>query len=75
MSVIADEQVRRRRLAQSRSLADETVSAIFSAQVGDDVRRSKSHFIVENSDNSSTMSTHALSLVENLRHFFHPQSH
>ncbi len=74
VSVIADEQVRRRRLAQSRSLSDETVSAIFSAQVGDEVRRSKSHFIVENSADSSSMTTHALSLVENLRHFFHPQS-
>jgi dephospho-CoA kinase len=75
VSVIAPEEVRRQRLMKSRNLAAETVSAIFSAQVTDEVRRSKSHFIIENSMESESMTAHALGLLENLRHFFHPQSH
>lgn len=75
VSVIATEEVRRARLAHSRSLPQETVSAIFSAQVSDQVRRAKSHFIIENSDDSRPLGQSALQLVQNLRNFFHPQSH
>lgn len=75
VSVIAPDDVRRKRLAHSRGLPPETVSAIFSAQVTDQVRRAKSHFIVENSDDSEPLSRAALQLVQNLRNFFHPQSH
>ncbi|MEY3903935.1 MAG: hypothetical protein RL189_3241, partial [Pseudomonadota bacterium] len=75
VSVVAPDEVRRARLSQSRGLPQQTVSAIFSAQVTDQVRRAKSHFIIENSDDSQPLRHSALQLVENLRNFFHPQSH
>jgi dephospho-CoA kinase len=74
VSVIAPEDVRRIRLSQSRNLSQDAMTAIFSAQVSDDVRRSESHFVVENSVESESLTSHALSLIENLRHFFHPRS-
>lgn len=75
VSVVASEVVRRERLAKSRSLSNETISAIFSAQVADDVRRSKSHFIIENSGDAGDLSRQIFKLLESLRNFFHPQSH
>lgn len=75
VSVVASEQVRRERLSKSRGLSDDTLAAIFSAQVSDETRRKKSHFIIENSNHAAGLASEAIMLVENLRNFFHPQTH
>lgn len=73
VSVVAPEEVRRERLLKSRKLSQDELTAIFSAQVSDELRRSESDFIVENSQESESAAPQALALIENLRHFFHPQ--
>lgn len=75
VSVVAAEDVRHARLSKARNLPVETINAIFAAQVSDDVRRAKSHFVVENSANSSSLASLALVLVQDLRNFFHPRNH
>lgn len=75
VSVVAPEQVRRERLSKSRGLSDDTLAAIFSVQVSDETRRKKSNFIIENSNHAAGLASEAIALVENLRNFFHPQSH
>ncbi|MFZ9519148.1 MAG: dephospho-CoA kinase [Silvanigrellaceae bacterium] len=74
VSVIASDEVRKARLLKSRKLSVETLSAIFSAQVGDDQRRQKSNFVVENSAGIAELKNETLVLLSNLRNFFHPQS-
>lgn len=75
VSVVTPEQQRRTRLKQSRSLSDETLDAIFAAQVDDHQRRSKSHFVIDNAGVKSDLSGQALELVDHLRQFFHPKTH
>lgn len=74
VSVLAPEEVRRQRLKTSRQLPDQTISAIFAAQVSDHVRRAKSTFILENDGDVADFPKLTLELLENLRQFFHPKS-
>jgi dephospho-CoA kinase len=75
VSVVAPEKLRRQRLSSSRKLSETTMAAIFSAQVSDEVRRSKSHFVIENTLDTAHLKLQAMELIEQLRNFFHPQSH
>ncbi|NBW81268.1 dephospho-CoA kinase [bacterium] len=74
VSVVATDELRKSRLMKSRKLSEETLSAIFSAQVGDDLRRTKSHFVVENSGELADLRSQTPKLLDSLRNFFHPQS-
>ncbi|MEN9826501.1 MAG: hypothetical protein RI953_2246 [Pseudomonadota bacterium] len=74
VSVVATDELRKSRLMKSRKLSEETLSAIFSAQVGDELRRTKSNFVVENSAGLADLRSKTLVLLDNLRNFFHPQA-
>lgn len=75
VSVVASEDERRKRLKATRSLSDESLDAIFAAQVNDHVRRSKSNFVFENNDTKDDIPSRTLELVSHLRQFFHPKTH
>lgn len=74
ISVCAEEKTRRERLEQHRKLSQESVSAIFAAQVTDRERRAKSNFIIENNGSKVDLVDRASELVNSLRQFFHPKS-
>lgn len=74
VSVVVPEEERRARLMASRNLTDDSISAIFAVQVSDSVRRSKSHFVLENSGFKEDLPFQALELLGDLRQFFHPKS-
>lgn len=74
VAVCADEKTRRDRLAQHRRLSQESVSAIFAAQISDQERRAKSNFVIENTGSKAELAERALELVVSLRQFFHPKS-
>lgn len=75
VSVVVPEEERRARLRASRNLTDDSISAIFAAQVSDSVRRSRSHFILENKGSKENLPLQALELLSDLRQFFHPKNH
>lgn len=74
VSVMAPEDERRRRLRASRSLNDESIDAIFAAQVTDSVRRSRSQFLFENDGTKEELTSRVYELISELRQFFHPKT-
>ncbi|NBO37202.1 dephospho-CoA kinase [bacterium] len=75
VSVLSPEEERLARLKSSRHLSEEALKAIFAAQVNDEIRRAKSHFIFENRGVRAEIPARAHELIESLMQFFHPKSH